>query len=157
MKKILLTIVLLAVGAVHADYLFWMVGDNPQSGTDISGNPTSFAWTDAKLVWDGGSMDLTADDAALHKSLDSYAIADVGSEYSSQSFYIELWNGDKWLAKSPAALGSSLAQFISGSNSLNPVAGTGWAPTSYSVPEPTSGLLFVIGGMLLGLKRKRQV
>jgi len=28
---------------------------------------------------------------------------------------------------------------------------------TYNVPEPTSGLLFVIGGMLLGLKRKRQV
>ena len=157
MKKILLTIVLLAVGAVHADYLFWMVGNNPQSGTDISGNPTSFEWTNAKLVWDGGSMDLSAADAELYKSIDSYAIADVGSDYSSKSFYIELWNGNQWRAKSSAALGSSLAQFITGSNTLNPVAGTGWAPASYSVPEPTSGLLFVIGGMLLGLKRKRQV
>jgi hypothetical protein len=99
-------------------------------------------------------MNLTSDDAALYNTIGGYAIADVGDSYSSQSFYIELWNGDKWLAKSSAASGSSLAQFITGSNNLNPVAGTGWVPTSYSVPEPTSGLLFVIGGMLLGLKRK---
>jgi hypothetical protein len=31
------------------------------------------------------------------------------------------------------------------------------AGSTYAVPEPTSGLLFIIGGMLLGLKRKRQV
>ena len=34
---------------------------------------------------------------------------------------------------------------------------TAFGGVAANVPEPTSGLLFVIGGMLLGLKRKRQV
>ena len=34
--------------------------------------------------------------------------------------------------------------------------GFGGATTAYNVPEPSSGLLFLIGGMLLGLKRRRQ-
>ncbi len=157
MKKILLTIALFVGVAVHADYLFWMVSDNPVSGTDISGAAAKFDWTSAKLVWDGGSMNLSSDDADLYNTIGGYAIADIGSEYSSASFFVELYNGDTWLAKSASVTGSALSRYITGAMSLNPVAGTGWVATSYAVPEPTSGLLFLVGGMLLGLKRRRQV
>ena len=32
---------------------------------------------------------------------------------------------------------------------------TTWTPTTYTVPEPTGGLLFIIGGALLALRRRR--
>ena len=34
--------------------------------------------------------------------------------------------------------------------------GGAWAPKNYTVPEPTGGLLFVIGGALLALRRRRR-
>ncbi len=34
--------------------------------------------------------------------------------------------------------------------------GGAWAPTAYTVPEPTGGMLFVIGGALLALRRRRR-
>ena len=159
MKKIFLAVALFTGVAVHADYLYWMVTDNPQAGTDITGAETKFNWDKAVLTWDGaasGTMDLSSSDATLYKTLGTYAIADIGTGYTS--FFVELYNGDTWLAKSAVGNASTLAQYITSGMSLNPVAGNaGWVATSYAVPEPTSGLLFLIGGMLLGLKRRRQV
>ena len=156
MKRIIFTIAVLAAIAVRADYLYWMV-DTPQSGTDISGATTSFDWATAKL-WAGDEVvgTLTKRDAELYTLIDSYAISGDVSDYSSKSFFIELYNSnDDWMAKSAAVSGSSLAQYMTSTMSMNPPSGA-WHGASYAVPEPTSGLLFLVGGMLLGLKRRRQ-
>ena len=39
-------------------------------------------------------------------------------------------------------------------NEMSTPTGGTWSPTSYTVPEPTGGLLFVIGGALLALRRR---
>ena len=156
MKKILFTLAVLATIAVQADYLYWMV-DTPQSGTDISGNPTTFDWATAKLYADNDVIGtLTKDDASFYKTIDSYAISGNVDDYASKTFFIELFNSnDSWMAQSSKVSGSSLAQYMTGSMSMNPPSGP-WTGGTYSVPEPTSGLLFLVGGMLLGLKRRRQ-
>lgn len=156
MKKVLFTLAVLATIAAQADYLYWMV-DTPQSGTDISGNPTSFDWATAQLWADDAIVGtLTKSDAELYTLIDSYAISGDVSGWASKSFFIELYNSDsQWMAKSAAVSGSSLAQYITSTMSMNPPSGA-WHGTSYAVPEPTSGLLFLVGGMLLGLKRRRQ-
>lgn len=159
MKHLLIMLVAIAGIAAHADYLYWMVSDYPQSGTTITSEGTDFYWTSAQLFADGTQVsgaELTYSAFQEYQDLGGYAYADIGDDYASKSFTIELFNGDQWLARSAAANGSALGQFITRGMSMNPAAG-GWTPTSYAVPEPTSGLLFVIGGMLLGLKRKRQV
>jgi len=156
MKKILFTLAVLATIAVQADYLYWMV-DTPQSGTDISGNPTEFNWATAKLYADSELIGtLTKDDASFYKTIDSYAISGDVVNYASKTFFIELFNSnDSWMAQSSKVSGSSLAQYMTASMSMNPPSGP-WTGGTYSVPEPTSGLLFLVGGMLLGLKRRRQ-
>ena len=157
MKKIIFTLAVLATIAVQADYLYWMVTPNAQSGKDISGGDTTFDWTDAKLLaGDTVVGTLSFDDADfLYNTLGTYAISGDIADYSASTFFVELYNEDQWLAKSAGASGSSLAQYITGSMSMTPPAG-GWVAGSYAVPEPTSGLLFLVGGMLLGLKRRRQ-
>ena len=162
MKKLL---TILAIGfaiAANADYLYWMV-DPGVAGTDISGGDKTFDWTTAVLKYetDNEVMTLSKDDATLYNALNTYAIADIGNvnDYSSRSYFIELYNGDQWLAASEHKSASMLADYIFGNNSMSPVAAAafGKGPTgTYSVPEPTSGLLFLVGGMLLGLKRRRQ-
>ena len=159
MKKVLFTLAVLATIAVQADYLYWMV-DTPQTGTDISGNETTFTWATAKLYADSELIGtLTAEDAGIYQLIDSYAISgDVGNytDYATKTFFIELFNSDNsWMAQSSKVSGSSLAQYMTGSMSMNPPSGP-WTGGTYSIPEPTSGLLFLVGGMLLGLKRRRQ-
>ena len=160
MKKLL---TILAIGfaiAANTDYLYWMV-DPGVTGTDISGGEKTFDWTTAVLKYeeDNEVMTLSKDDATLYNALNTYAIADIGNDYSGKSYFIELYNGDQWLAASEHKSASMLADYIFGDNSMSPVAAAafGKGPTgTYSVPEPTSGLLFLVGGMLLGLKRRRQ-
>lgn len=76
------------------------------------------------------------------------------------SFIIELgnWDGiDTWsiLARSDSATISQLQQFIDVS-SLEMHTKLEWTGGSYSVPEPNSGILFIIGAGLLFLMRKTQ-
>ena len=175
MKKI---ISILAVGLAllaNADYIYWMV-DNPANGKDISGSPVDggFHWStavlsiqdDGRLVsgitatsFEGATATLSSTAAERLASYDAYATANIGSDYSGKNFLIELFASDgTWMAGySASAANSAIAKYIFSDNSMSvmPAQGFGQGAT-YAVPEPTSGLLFLIGGMLLGLKRRRQ-
>ena len=78
------------------------------------------------------------------------------------TFMIELGNwddtlpeGEKWqiLAHSDAETPGALDNFIN--NSLDMQTELEWTGGHYSVPEPSSGLLLLIGGALLSLRRRR--
>ncbi len=88
--------------------------------------------------------------------------AGTNPEYS---FIIELgnvsWDGTtaSWvdtIAVSQAASYSDISRYVHPSFDLNPSTGEAWAPTAYTVPEPSSGLLVLIGGALLALRRRRK-
>ena len=181
MKKILF---ILAVGLVFfakADYIYWMV-DNPASGTDISGADTTFNWANAVLtVQDSNSTyvnstydtassaasgiggKLSSDQASTLSDYGAYAYANIGSGYSGKYLLIELFSDTgSWMAGySVSANDAAIARYIFSDNSMSIMPATGFgsaaANASYSVPEPTSGLLFLVGGVLLGLKRRREV
>ena len=81
------------------------------------------------------------------------------------SFIVEIGNvvwsetdGASWVtvAVSPATTYSDVSRYIHPSFDLNPTAGEAWTPTAYTVPEPSSGLLVLIGGALLALRRRRK-
>ena len=59
------------------------------------------------------------------------------------------------VAASDATKYSDLSQYIHPSFEMNPTTGGAWSPTSYNVPEPSGGLLLLVGGALLALKRRR--
>jgi len=78
-------------------------------------------------------------------------------------FTVELGNidsSDNWttVAWSAATAYSDLAGYIQESFGLNPSSMAVWSPTSFStpVPEPSSGLLTVVGFAFLALRRKRK-
>lgn len=168
MKKLFL---ILGVGltlAVNADILYWMVDTPDVAGKTISNESTTFSWNyailtiqDNDILYSGsssGGTKLTYEDAVILDGAGAYAYADIGESYSGKYFLIELFSSDdQWIAGySKAANASDVASFIRRSSmSVPPAAGFGQGAT-YAVPEPTSGLLFLIGGMLLGLKRRRQ-
>ena len=87
--------------------------------------------------------------------------AGTSPEYS---FIVELGNvtwddstGASWVtvAVSETAQYSDISQFIHLSFDPNPTAGAAWTPTVYNVPEPSGGLLMLVGGALLALRRRR--
>ena len=77
------------------------------------------------------------------------------------SFIVELGNidsSDNWttVATSAAATYSSLAANIHQTFDINPGQTTAWTPTAFTaVPEPSGGLLTLMGAALLALRRKR--
>ena len=83
------------------------------------------------------------------------------------SFIVELgnvtWDANSgtasWVrtvAVSESASYSSLGAFIGQTFDINPPATGIWIPTSFhEVPEPSGGLLMLIGGALLALRRRR--
>ena len=78
------------------------------------------------------------------------------------SFTVELGNidsSDNWttVAYSATATYSSLADYIHQTFDINPGQTAVWTPTSFTaVPEPSSGLLTLIGFAFLALRRKRK-
>lgn len=83
----------------------------------------------------------------------------AGWQNAGTTFTMELgyYEGDKWvvMARSP---GASWDELVAASDvsfdDIDP-AHQHWAPSVFVVPEPSSGLLILIGSALLALRRKR--
>lgn len=158
----------LCAGAVRADYwLNWRVDDS---------SPTAFEY--AKVAVNQGSgyttylmgRDLPNDEfpadsvPELGTSVGSGALAangvtviGTGTPENSYQFRVELFSGDDLLAYSDSASWSFLTEgSFAGTDITQGVGQEVWAPTVFhSVPEPTSGMLFLLGLASLALRRKR--
>ena len=146
-----------------SDYLYWMID---------TGSAGQYNYSSAVLKMEGSDSPVmtinsyTAELAnytgnSLNEQISAYQLdaggfyATLPSDYVGHSFFIELYNGDNWVAKT-AGSSSYLSSIYVGGLSTPAAVPTSLGGT-YSVPEPTSGMLFLIGGVLLGLRRRRQV
>ena len=148
----------MAVGiglSLQADYLYWMVDTDSAAKYEPY---TAVRLTDGTKTIDEYEFTGASELVAYQEQPSGYFTA-VGTFDSSQSFFVELLNGSTWTAQSAPETYEQLLYSVSifKSGSIAPATASAASFGSYNVPEPTSGLLFVIGGMLLGLKRKRQV
>jgi hypothetical protein len=161
MKKLLiLTAAIACIGLVRADVLYWMVGDQYADDAKARGDSEAAS---LYAVYDGTATKIdtvTGNDVAEWygvSSFDTQLGTHAGNGYS---YYVELWNGNQSEEVSYASALQNGYITTTGMSTPSPAGmagGVGSGSQTYAVPEPTSGLLFVIGGMLLGLKRKRQV
>ena len=168
LKKIaVLILATVAVASVQASTLYWQV----QSGTTSD----SFDYALLRVVNDGGSYG----DAITSPS---YALAGAAAEGSAPnqyvsvqntdlgtygadgySFFVEMatYNNGSW---TPVARGQIMTydQLVSAGYVANDFIGANSAFAAASafnmgaVPEPTSGLLLLMGGAMLALRRRRQ-
>ena len=153
MKKLLILFAAtLAFASVRADssdsYLYWMV-DTGSSGITFS---------DVALFATSPDTFLQAVSAASGGTSigGSYASLAGLSNPATMSYYVELYNasGDA-IFQSEAFTYSSLANSIYTRTMASGATPYNMAVNLHPVPEPTSGMMFLVGAMLLGLKRKR--
>ena len=167
------------------EVLWWMIGDNYSSieGTATDGTTMTageLKVTDARVRYEGtdgskGYLKLYGlDEGGNVYSLDGVAGVGLPAEYfadlsglsgTSYSFVLELgnWDNGNWVhtsMESQAASYESLVanKHISQWHETAPTYGTPWAPTTgYKVvPEPSSGLMLLVGGAFLMLRRRRR-
>ena len=167
------------------EVLWWMIGDNYSSieGTTTDGTTMTadeLKVTDARVRYEGtdgskGYLKLYGlDEGGNVYSLDGVAGVGLPAEYfadlsglsgTSYSFVLELgnWDNGNWVhtsMESQAASYESLVanKHISQWHETTPTYGTPWNPTTgYTVvPEPSSGLMLLVGGAFLMLRRRRR-
>ncbi len=149
--------------ALKADTLYWQVGEQSQQftyaqvyATQNSDGTGGSAVSGAAAMADGVT---TADGLGTTVSP---LISDIGTSYdSSYYFYVELvnnashtsWSMNQNNPWSYTELVNS-GYISTGSNMSTPYVNG--ALDGGSVPEPTSGMLLLIGGSLLALRRRRR-
>lgn len=156
MKKILIAFAFASMSLMsQASYLYWQV----QSG-------------DYDTITEPGKVDtayLYATDGTTGKKIGALKIGNAQDYYAidvssyatgGYSFYIELVNYNSG-AKDVLGSGETLAYtdmvnkgFIL-ENPLSITAANVWHGGTYAAPEPTSGLLMLLGVAALGLKRRK--
>ena len=150
------------VGAKFDEIRFWAV-DSSNQKTGLGGK----TYNDALALMERDSTGLAGSGesiASFGDSSDGPYYTDISSYTTGYSFLMELYIGGErgdWmpvpvtLADIEAAAGSAAFRISSMSDLdiLEQIEGYNFASTM--VPEPTSGLLFLIGGALLALRRRR--
>lgn len=165
LKSILAFCALAAIPAFgDVEALYWQVTTG-----EGGNNPENISFTYAALVGtDGSTSKYIADENGIqfHNATGDGTTTDViasimDSTCTGLNFYIELWNYDNgnWSLAGTAGgpPGESYAKLkedgvIRSSMSLD---NTTLFTPAVSIPEPTSGLLLLMGGALLALRRRR--
>ena len=164
MKKVILSFAIAMVAVVtNADFLNWTVGSTfagMNSGSDY--NSAKIYYTTTANSNSGGTY---LDSIGKTPGVSSIDISAIKGQ-SDLGFYIEVYNYDSTSGYGPAVANS-------GYYSYSDLASTSAITTSFvnaaaiayafngsgvqATPEPTSGLLMLMGFAMLGLKRKKEV
>ena len=154
----------LAPYAARADLIYWMLDDNVKFSDATNKSGQSVDYTYATISADGGSTYLTAYDG--YGPMTGYDVLAAGEgplyfgsfDDSVSSFLVELWfedseSGDVERVGWQSYNAKNLAESIWKGET---VGGAREALTVTSViPEPSSGLMLLLGGMLLALRRRK--
>ena len=176
---LLLAFAAAAARPLFGEALWWVVGDLDDVSVSVEGE--SSPWTATQVggidsirvrVYDTESyLDFYYQDQGgsyvVQSGADSAAVPGGGwislGDYAdpAYSFMIELgnWNDGAWTVRAEAQVTYNT---LNGHISVSPLDNPGYTPYNVAtevftaVPEPSSGILFLFGTMLLALRRRRE-
>lgn len=172
MRKLMAALAVIAcAGMVHAEYFLWFQVDQSAEDAPLAFDTARVSYrssgkgpySDYLQANYGGEYGIGAweavGDGKISTDADQQGIFPLdGGNYNNYQFRVELWNeNDQMLAVSEFASFDYLKNTL---KAISPITGTTqegtWTVRSFSsVPEPTSGLLFLLGLASLALRRKR--
>lgn len=167
MKKLL--VALFAVGLAsfaQASYLYWQVNSDAATAYGANGvrvlygetfeaatsNPVNIYATDGSLVGNVVDPGTAANPGYL---------VDLKDVAAGTAFYIELvkynTTNSSWdsVGFSGELAYADIGKYTVDLNAVAPTLPAAWTGGSYAAPEPTSGLLMLLGVAALGLKRRK--
>ena len=155
MKKLLILAAVIVAGvAANAASFKWVAGN-------IYGSDATMKWSGAVSLFAEGITDAIKTVSASSGTINSTFTTDAVTGGNSYNFYMVIEDGDKSFTSSPVvvvAQATSTANILFGNmqsatqNPANWTSSGGGEP----VPEPTSGLLLLLGMAGLALRRRRR-
>ena len=180
--KIVFAAALAYAAQARAEYLYFQIVDSPTiinlAGEEVAWN--AYTWNNLdvnaarvvsmdgdvasplNLSYNAGGTLMDTGATMVNMGVNMPLYAALPDTPASLSFAIELgnYNNGTWttLATSGSLDYTSLRNsgYTYSAGDLALATLTAWAPTAYSVPEPSSGLLMLLGASLLALKRRRR-
>ena len=168
MKLAALSIIASAIG-VKADFLAWSLDtDETYNYAKIYYAESAEAAESATALTsyldntkEGGGVDQITK-AMGNTGRTFFAELPVSTEQSGYEFYVLLYNADNQVTRVSDPIAWDVAKIVAQYSSLNGNTVTGATYTgsvananNFNIPEPTSGLLFLLGSTALLLRRKR--
>ena len=164
----MVAIAMMALGALAArateEVIWWQVDDDPDVDTFHDGikKASALGADEARIVTSSGDYLVIPppDQESLEVPMGGAWYAVLPESPEGLSFMVELgnWENGEWVGIAYSQ-SYTYAELLATSHIIQNWSGPDvgpWVAESYAVPEPSSGILLLIGGGLLALRRKRR-
>lgn len=164
LSKKLLTAAFAVVAAfgLQAGTLYWQINNNPNNdqyaAVAVMNGDTVVGYAN---ILDGDGGEVVGNLVAADDAMSQMQYADISGYDSSYKFVVEMLSTDGstwergWTAGTPMTYAELKSAGYVSEGGISAGSVNSWT-SSVTIPEPTSGLLLLVGGSLLALRRKRR-